>query len=120
MRLSFFDRPKTQADAQPSFTWLSPAEAEAMLEKKQVQLIDVREPWEYAFGHIPGARSLPLRTLLRQAQQDLTSDNLMFVCAVGERSTVACEMAVSLGFTHVYNIKGGTNGWIAAGYAVER
>ena len=120
MRAPFFGRKQPPADELPAFTWLSPAEAKAKLDSDQVQLIDVREEWEYAAGHVPGARNLPLRTLLRQGRQDLTSDNLIFVCAVGERATVACEMAASLGFTRVYNIRGGTNGWIASGYPVAR
>ena len=120
MRVPFFGRQQPRADERPAFAWLSPAEAKAKLDSDHVQLIDVREEWEYTSGHIPGARSLPLRALLRQGRQELTSDNIIFVCAVGERATAACEMAASLGFAQVYNIRGGTNGWIASGYPGAR
>ncbi len=122
MKLPFLgqDRNTPAADEQEPFIWLSVADAKAMLDGGTVQLIDVREPYEYASGHIPGARSVPLGTLLRQPRQFLTSDSLMFVCAVGERSAVACEMAASLGFKQVYNIQGGTNGWMIKGYQIER
>ena len=119
MRLPLFGR-RAEPEAGPTFTWLSPAEAKELLHTEHVPLIDVREDWEYRAGHIPGARLLPLRTLLRQAQQQISGDSVMFVCAVGERAKVACEMAVSLGLTRVFNIRGGMNAWMAAGYPVER
>ena len=121
MKLPLFGQKKTEEpeESEP-FRWLSLPEAQDLIARGQVQLIDVREPWEYGSGHIPGARNIPLNALLRQPRQHLTSDNLLFVCAVGERSAVACEMAAALGFKQVYNISGGTDGWIGKGYAVEK
>jgi rhodanese-related sulfurtransferase len=103
-----------------AFTWISVDEAKALLETGQAQLIDVREPWEYQSGHIPGACNVPLNTFLRQARAYVTGDGPMFVCAVGERSAVACEMAAALGIEQVRNIRGGTNGWRAKGYPLEK
>lgn len=91
-----------------------------MLAEGQIELIDVREPWEYNAGHVPGARLAPLNTLLRQAKQYLTRDNLMFICASGSRSMVASEMAASLGYKQVYNVSGGTEAWLRKGYPIEK
>lgn len=84
-----------------------------------VTVIDVREQWEYNSGHVPGARHAPLQTFLRQPQQYLPEGAVLFVCAVGERSAVACEMAAALGQKPVYNLNGGTNAWVHKGYPVE-
>jgi rhodanese-related sulfurtransferase len=43
----------------------------------------------------------------------------LFVCGVGQRSALACEMAASLGFTNIANIEGGTEGWKKRGYPIE-
>ena len=45
---------------------------------------------------------------------------IVFVCAVGQRSALACEFAAAAGLTRIYNIEGGTDGWIKAGYPVEK
>jgi len=120
MRIPLFGRQTASEKTPPAFTWLTPAEAKARLENDHLQAIDVRETWEFAAGHVPGARNVPLRTFLRQARQELTGDSVILICAVGERASVACEMAASLGLTKVYNIRGGTNAWIASGFPVER
>jgi rhodanese-related sulfurtransferase len=106
--------------ANEPFRWIDVDEAKTLLDGTQVQIIDVREPWEYKNGHIPGALSAPLNTLLRQPQQYLKGDAFLFVCAVGERSAVACEMASALGFEHVYNLDGGTHAWMSRGLPLEQ
>ncbi len=118
MKLPLFGQ-KPDGEQDP-FRSVNVDEARTMLASGQVEAIDVREPWEYNAGHVPGARSVPLNTLLRQPRQFLTRDNLMFICASGQRSAVASEMAVSLGFTQVYNVSDGTEGWLRKGYPVEK
>ncbi len=109
-----------EQSAREPFRRLSVDEAKELIDADRVCVIDVREPAEYKGGHIAGARLVPLQQLLRQPQEHLASDNLIFVCAVGERSAVACEMAAALGFGHVYNMEGGMKAWVARGYAVEK
>jgi len=84
-------------------------------------VIDVREPHEFVTGHIPGAKLVPLNSFLRSPKQHLPAGGpVMLVCAVGQRSAVAAEMAAAAGASEVYNIEGGTTGWIAKGYPSER
>ena len=94
--------------------------AREMIENGDVQVIDVREPNEYAEGHIPGVKLVPLNTFLARPREHLVNDNVMFVCAVGQRSAVACEMAAAIGFERVYNLEGGTTGWAKAGLPIEK
>ncbi|MGE5481701.1 MAG: rhodanese-like domain-containing protein [Bacteroidota bacterium] len=84
------------------------------------QLVDVREPDEYAAGHIPGARLVPLNALLARPREHLRADDVVFVCAVGVRSALACEMAAAIGLTRIYNLEGGTEAWVSSGYPVEK
>jgi len=94
--------------------------ARQMMNQGEVKVIDVREPNEYAEGHIPGVTLVPLNTLLSRPQDFLKEDNLLFVCAMGQRSALACEMAAALGFEHVYNLEGGTTAWAKAGLPIDR
>jgi rhodanese-related sulfurtransferase len=48
------------------------------------------------------------------------SGPVLFICAMVQRSAVASEMAAASGATDVYNVEGGTNGWIAEGYPTEK
>jgi rhodanese-related sulfurtransferase len=84
-----------------------------------IQLIDVREPNEYREGHIPGVTLVPLNTFLSQPQRYLSEDNVLFVCALGARSALACEMAAAIGFEKIYNLEGGTTAWAKAGLPIE-
>lgn len=101
------------------FTRVDVPTAQRMIDQGQVKVIDVREPNEYAAGHIPGVTLVPLNTLLSRPQDYLKEDNLLFVCAMGQRSALACEMAAALGFEHVYNLEGGTTAWGKAGLPIE-
>jgi rhodanese-related sulfurtransferase len=94
-------------------------EAKTLIEKG-LKVIDVREPFEWAQGRIPKATHIPLNTLLARAQELLTEDDLIFVCAEGVRSAVACEVAAAVGRSNLYNLEGGTVAWARAGNPLER
>lgn len=102
------------------FVRIQVEEARKLIDSDAVQVVDVREPEEYARGHIPQAVLVPLGALLDRPRDYLRRDSLLFVCAVGERSALACEMAAALGFTKVYNLEGGTEGWSSRGYPIEK
>ena len=77
-------------------------------------VIDVREPDEWNKGHIPVAKLAPLQQFMTEPQNFIERDNIVFVCAVGQRSAIACEMAAALGLEKLYNLEGGTIAWIKA------
>ena len=83
------------------------------------ELVDVREDWEWKRGHLPGARHVVLSQILANPTGQKFNDRTIFVCAVGERSAVAAEMAVALGVKDVVSFRGGTNAWKAAGLPLE-
>ncbi len=104
-------------------------EVEELLETwpdRQVQLIDIREDNERRRdGAIPGSIHLPYTTFASQCSASgtlrglSTSSPLLIYCAVGERSTLAVEIADEQGVRNIAHIPGGFRAWTAAGGAVE-
>ncbi|MFF8883746.1 rhodanese-like domain-containing protein [Streptomyces flaveolus] len=81
--------------------------------------IDVREPDEYAAGHVPGVRTAPLSELGTHLAA-LPADRPVYViCASGNRSTWAAEHLEAAGF-HAVSVAGGTCGWARTGRPVAR
>ena len=105
---------------QEPFSRLNVQEAKEMLDKGDIELIDVREPHEFSSGHLPGARLIPLNSLPSHAGELDDAKPILFVCGVGQRSALAAEYAAAAGKTNLYNIDGGTEGWLKSGFPVEK
>ena len=101
-------------------TRISSAEAHRLLSQGDVDLVDVREPAEWAVGHLPGARHVPLTALLRSPAAHLSRDRVVFVCGHGVRSLTACAVAERAGLREVYSLDGGTAGWASDGRPIVR
>jgi rhodanese-related sulfurtransferase len=80
-------------------------------------VIDVREPEEYAEGHVPGAPLIPLGSLPGRVGEVPTDGQVLVICKMGGRSAQAVDHLRSHGIDAV-NIAGGTMGWIDAGHQV--
>lgn len=73
-------------------------------------ILDVREPAEYAGGHIPGSKLVSLGTLGSRLQ-DLPRDReIVVVCRSGARSASATQLLIQNGF-HAINMAGGMMAW---------
>jgi len=105
---------------QEPFTRINVDEAKEMLAGDSVAVIDVREPHEYDAGHVPDAKLIPVATVYARRDELPRDRDLIFVCAVGQRSALACEMAAAVGLTRLYNLEGGTDAWIKAGQPVDK
>lgn len=69
-------------------------------------IIDVREPYEYANGHVKGAINIPPAKLMSGAKelQDVPKDTeLVLYCVSGSRSNVSMHFLRNLGFTNLVN-----------------
>ena len=77
-----------------------------------IQLIDVRQPDEYAFARIEGAKLIPLGQIIqRMGEIDATRETIVH-CKMGGRSAKAIEMLQSAGFTgELKNLIGGITAW---------
>lgn len=99
---------------------VSPAELNAMLQRGDVQVIDVREPDEFAAGHLPGAINVPLSGFDAAHLPASGARKLVLNCLGGKRSAMAldrCAAAQALVDTH---LAGGFGAWAQAGLPVER
>jgi rhodanese-related sulfurtransferase len=99
-------------------------EAKNMVEAG-IRVIDVRQPDEWHRGHIAEAELIPLDGIyvFGQALKELNlpaDEDVIFVCASGQRSSVASEIALVTGLNKVYNLANGMNGWLSRRYPVER
>lgn len=83
-------------------------------------ILDVREPWEFAGGHVPGARLIPLGELEARISEVPSDRPILSICQVGQRSLAAAAFLISRGYQDVTNVDGGTTAWLESGYPVER
>lgn len=82
------------------------------------RVIDVREPDEYAAGHVPGARLVPLGEVPARVADCVDGGGTTYlICRSGARSANACQHLASLGHD-VVNVTGGTMAWIMSGRSV--
>jgi glyoxylase-like metal-dependent hydrolase (beta-lactamase superfamily II)/rhodanese-related sulfurtransferase len=78
-------------------------------------VIDVREPEEFAGGHVPGAANLPQADLATRLDEVPRGRPIFVICQGGFRSLRAAQFLAQRGFTDVASVKGGTEAWRVAG-----
>ncbi|HPA19364.1 MAG TPA: molybdopterin-synthase adenylyltransferase MoeB [Verrucomicrobiae bacterium] len=79
--------------------------------KKDLILLDVREPHEYQICRIPGARLIPLGELSRKIHEFDPDQEILIHCKSGGRSATAVRAFQKAGFRHVKNVRGGILAW---------
>ena len=89
------------------------AAAAAQIQDKQIKVLDVREPAEFATGVIQGAVLIPLGQVEKRIGEldGLKDRPMLVVCGSGGRSAQAIKVLSKYGFTKLTNIKGGMNAW---------
>ncbi|MCA0399579.1 MAG: rhodanese-like domain-containing protein [Proteobacteria bacterium] len=83
-------------------------------------VVDVREPHEYAAGHIPGAINMPLSAFDPRRLPMDEGKRTVLSCAAGVRSMQAAMLARSAGVAIDAHYRGGFKDWLMAGEPVER
>jgi len=87
--------------------------AERLRENEAIQLIDVREPYEWRIARIDGARLIPLAGFGAAVAELPRDRDIVVYCHHGTRSRAAAEFLVAQGFTRVWNLTGGIDRWSA-------
>lgn len=103
---------------------ISPQEASALIQQNinsdQLVILDVRTPSEFQAEHINGAINRDVsagvfRDQMKSKGMDMSKAYLVY-CQSGTRSTTAAKIMQELGYTQIYNMKGGIGKWKDAGY----
>ena len=78
---------------------------------KDITIIDVREPAEYKFSHIPGSLSIPFNELESRLTEFDKNGEIFIICRSGNRSNFACQLMEKQGFSNVKNVIQGMVQW---------
>jgi rhodanese-related sulfurtransferase len=111
------------AKTKASIKTVSAADVKAAIDKKEnAVILDVRDPNEYAAGHLPGAINVSRGTLefaIWGKVQD-QSAKIYVYCKTAGRSTLATKTLNDLGYKNAVLMDALFEDWIKAGYPVER
>jgi rhodanese-related sulfurtransferase len=94
---------------------LAREDIKARMAEGSILLIDVREPHEFAAGHIPGSILMPLSSFHPADLPDAEGREIVFSCAAGVRSRNALLMAQAAGLPLEAHYVGGFKDWAMAG-----
>jgi len=104
-------------DALQSLRRIAPSELQMMLADTEggapLMLVDVREPREFAAGHLPGAINMPMSELDRRLAELPAGSTAVFMCRSGGRSLRACGQALRGGTVTPLQLEGGLLAWAA-------
>jgi rhodanese-related sulfurtransferase len=97
---------------------LSPERVSELLGSGEIELIDVREPYEWEAGRIDGAKHIELERLAGRADEVPRDRPVVFQCRLGARSAMAMQAFRASGWD-AYNLSGGITAWERAGLPLD-
>ena len=97
---------------------LTPQQVDEMLDRGEIDLIDVREPYEWDAGRIPRARHIELERLASRAETVPQDRKVVFMCRLGIRSAMAMQAFRASGWD-AYHLAGGIQAWADSGLPLE-
>ena len=105
---------KRVSTSNEEFENISPEElSEMMVSEKDLLLLDVREPFELtAFGMIPGVVNIPTGEITGRLHEIPRNKKIIVICQSGSRSMEVSHYLARNGFSDIYNLAGGTSGWM--------
>jgi hydroxyacylglutathione hydrolase/adenylyltransferase/sulfurtransferase len=98
-------------------TELSPERVRELLDAGEVQLVDVRETYEWDAGRIDGARHVEVAQLAGEAETIDRDRPVVFSCRSGSRSAMATQAFRRAGYD-AYNLSGGILAWVDRGLPI--
>jgi hydroxyacylglutathione hydrolase len=98
---------------------IAPEHAPTWVHEHDAFVLDVREPDEFAAGHVPGAVSIPQAELALHLEEIPSQRAVLVACRSGLRSLASARFLKGMGYERVANLNRGTLGWIQAGHATS-
>lgn len=101
---------------------VSQFQATQYMNQGKTLVLDVRNAEEFASGHLPNAKNIPLADLNNRIKEIEKSKNtvVITVCAQGVRSSNAAVLLSKAGFTQVFSLEGGTEAWKTQGMPIVK
>ena len=97
---------------------VAPEQVADLHSRGEIELVDVREPYEHEAGRITGARHVELARLAQEAGAFERERPLVFYCRSGARSAVATQAFRASGYK-AFNMSGGLLAWARRGLPLE-
>ncbi|SDD07138.1 Rhodanese-related sulfurtransferase [Variovorax sp. CF079] len=93
-----------------------------LINRERAVVVDVREPEEYAAGHVTGAKNVPLNQLDEKLAAAVKNKSvpLLLICATGARAQRAVATAKKLGYEQAQAVAGGLKSWKEANLPIEK
>jgi rhodanese-related sulfurtransferase len=107
-------KPDPELNVMPEITVpeIGPMELRGKLaEPEPPYVVDVREPYEWADGGIPGAAQMPMNSIPGRLAELPRDREIVAYCAVGQRSWAVAEFLLRQGFARVSSLDGGIVAW---------
>jgi rhodanese-related sulfurtransferase len=95
-------------------------ELETRIAQDAVRVLDVRDPWEFAMGHVPDAIHIPMQELPARLAELSHDTPYAVICASGGRSQGATDFLIARGFEGAVSVWGGTSAWARSGRPIVR
>jgi rhodanese-related sulfurtransferase len=97
-------------------------EATRLMNQGTTLILDVRDDKEYAAGHLPRARHVPLKELDAKLGElgKFKEKPVIVTCRTGPRASAACRVLKRAGFSNVFVLKGGVTAWQQASLPLEK
>jgi rhodanese-related sulfurtransferase len=98
---------------------ISTDDLRALVQRGHAQLIDIRLPFDYFGGRVPGSLNLPGSTVTARMGQFPADRTLVLICDDGVKSAEVAALALQAGFSKVAYLDGGYEAWLVADLPTE-
>jgi rhodanese-related sulfurtransferase len=100
----------------------TPQDVTLLINRSKATIVDVRDATEFAEGHLPEAKNIPLADLDKRIGEleKFKSKSVVVVCKTGARASSAAAKLAKAGFADVVNLDGGVAAWQKAGLPLAK
>ncbi len=106
---------------EPDYNSITPGELKTRLDAGgRLELLDVREPWEFQAARIEGSRLIPMGELAERISELDPAAETVVICHHGSRSAYVTQALQRSGFANVINLEGGLDAYSQLDDSVPR